>query len=44
MDALQKSIFLQFGKIGTLSLFLFLLKNSSFPGAQMEINLKHSSF
>ena len=29
---------------GARSLFLFLLKNSSFPGVQMEINVKHSTF
>ena len=33
-----------FEKKKTFSLFLFLLKNSSFPGAQVEINIKHSTF
>ena len=42
----KKSITLSFGKNenGKQSLFLFLLKNSSFPGVQMEINVKHSTF
>ncbi len=40
----KKSIFLDFHKIKALSLFLFLLKNGSFPGVQLEINLKHSTF
>jgi len=40
----KKSIFLDFQKISVFSLFLFLLKNSSFPGVQIEINLKHSTF
>lgn len=40
----KKSIFLDFKKISVFSLFLFLLKNSSFPGVQIEIYLKHSTF
>ena len=40
----KKSIFLDFQKISVFSLFLFLLKNSSFPGVQIEIHLKHSTF
>ena len=40
----RKSIFLDFHKINTFSVFLFLLKNSLFPGVQVEINLKHSTF
>lgn len=40
----KKSIFLDFQKISVFSLFLFLLKNSSFPGVQIEINLKHSTY
>ncbi len=40
----KKSIFLDFQKISVFSLFLFLLKNSTFPGVQIEINLKHSTF
>lgn len=40
----KKSIFLDFQKISVFSLFLFLLKNSSFPGVQIEIYLKHSTF
>jgi len=40
----KKSIFLDFQKISVFSLFLFLLKNSSFPGVQIEIILKHSTF
>ena len=40
----KKSIFLDFQKISVFSLFIFLLKNSSFPGVQIEIHLKHSTF
>ena len=40
----KKSLFLSFQKICIFSLFLFLLKNSSFPGVQIEINLRHSTF
>ena len=40
----KKSIGVSFQKRETVSLFLFLLKNSSFPGVQMEINIKHSTF
>lgn len=40
----KKSLFLCFQKTSVLSLFLFLLKNSSFPGVQIEINIKHSTF
>ena len=40
----KKSLFLDFHKINTLSVFIFLLKNGSFPGVQVEINLKHSTF
>nr|QES94782.1 ribosomal protein S10 [Trebouxia lynnae] len=40
----KKSLFLYFQNTSVLSLFLFLLKNSSFPGVQIEINIKHSTF
>lgn len=40
----KKSLFLFFGKKETVSLFLFLLKNSSFPGVQVEIIIKNSTF
>ena len=40
----KKSISLHFQKIGHISLFLFLLKNVTFPGVQVEINLKHSTY
>ena len=40
----KKSIRLSSKKKGYLSLFIFLLKNSSFPGVQLEINVKHSTF
>ena len=40
----KKSIFLQFEKSFLLSFFVFLLKNSSFPGVQVEINYKNLSF
>ena len=40
----KESIFLSFQKVGTFSLFVFLLKNSAFPGVEIEINLKHSTF
>ena len=40
----KRSIGVSFQKRETVSLFLFLLKNSSFPGVQMEINIKHSTF
>ena len=40
----KKSIFLNFQKISVFSVFVFLLKNSSFPGVQIEIYLKHSTF
>lgn len=40
----KKSIFLQFEKSYLLSFFVFLLKNSSFPGVQVEINYKNLSF
>ena len=40
----KKSVYISFQKRETVSLFLFLLKNSSFPGVQMEINIKHSTF
>ena len=40
----KKSLFLFFGEKKTYTLFLFLLKNSSFPGVQVEINVKHSTF
>ena len=40
----KKSIFFDFQKYSVFSLFLFLLKNSSFPGVEIEINLKHSTF
>ena len=40
----KKSIFLQFEKSFLLSFFVFLLKNSSFPGVQVEIHYKNLSF
>lgn len=40
----KKSIFLSFQKVNTFSLFVFLLKNSTFPGVEIETNLKHSTF
>ena len=40
----KKSLTLFFGKKKNLLFFLFLLKNSSFPGVQVEINIKHSTF
>ena len=40
----KKKMFFDFQKVGVFSLFLFLLKNSSFPGVEIEINLKHSTF
>ena len=40
----KKSIGISFQKRETVDLFLFLLKNSSFPGVQMEINWRHSTF
>ena len=40
----KKCIFLSFQSMCIFSLFLFLLKNSSFPGVQIEINLRHSTF
>ena len=40
----KKSITISFGRREKISLFLFLLKNSSFPGVQIEINVKHSTF
>ena len=40
----KKSIFLQFEKSFLLSFFVFILKNSSFPGVQVEIYYKNPSF
>jgi small subunit ribosomal protein S10 len=40
----RKSIFLDFREYSHFSVFLFLLKNGIFPGVQVEINLKHSTF
>ena len=40
----KKSLFLSFQKSSIFSLFLFLLKNSSFPGVQIQISLKHLDF
>ena len=40
----KKSLCLFFGKKRNLLFFLFLLRNSSFPGVQVEINIKHSTF
>lgn len=40
----KKYIILQFQEKYILSFFVFLLKNSTFPGVQIEINLQTSSF
>ena len=40
----KKSIILQFQEKRFFSFFVFLLKNSSFPGVQVEINLQSCSF
>lgn len=40
----KKSLTLFFGKKKNLLFFLFLLRNSSFPGVQVEISVKHSTF
>ena len=40
----KKSIILQFQERCFLSLFVFLLKNSTFPGVQVEVNLQTPSF
>lgn len=40
----KKSIFLRFEEQFLLSFFVFLLKNSSFPGVQVELNYKTRSF
>ena len=40
----KKSLFLSFQTLCIFSLFLFLLKNSSFPGVQIQINLRHSTY
>lgn len=40
----KKSIILQFQEKRFLSFFVLLLKNSTFPGVQVEVNLQTSSF
>lgn len=40
----KKSITLFFQKRGAVSVFLFLLRNGSFPGVQVEMCYKHSTF
>ena len=40
----KKYMILQFQERCILSFFVFLLKNSTFPGVQMEINLQTPSF
>ena len=40
----KKNLFFEFGESFFLSFFVFLLKNSSFPGVQVAICVKNSSF